>query len=64
MSRRKTINRLTAAALENMTDQQLADLVGDGDYSGFSDQELQAVVSGTASPALLARVEAASKAPA
>jgi len=59
----KTIHRLTVAALENMTNEQLEAITGTGDYSEFTDAELTAIKHNTASPELLARFDAAGRKP-
>jgi hypothetical protein len=53
----KTINRLTATALEAMTDEQLQAITGDADFSEFTDAELNAIKHNTASPELIARFD-------
>jgi hypothetical protein len=52
---------MTVQRLENMTDAELTTIAGPNpaDLSEFTDQELDAIINDTASPALLARVDAA-----
>ena len=56
----KALKRMTATALAAMTDEQLLAISATDphDLSGLTDEELAAVINDTASPALLARVEA------
>ena len=57
---RKT-KKLMAEVLRAMTDAELSAIAGPNppDLSDFTDQELQAIIADSASPELLARVEAA-----
>ena len=52
---------LIAETLRAMTDQELQAIAGPNppDLSAFSDAEIDAIITDTASPALLARVDAA-----
>lgn len=61
MSRRQTLDRLNRAVLESMTDEQLTEVIGTdpANLSNFSDADLQAIVSGTASTDLCKRFDAA-----
>jgi hypothetical protein len=54
----KTIDRLTVAALENMTYEQLMAITGDADYSEFTNAELNAIKHGSASAELCQRFDA------
>jgi len=65
MYRRQTLDRLTSAMLEGMTDEQLIAIIGTdpGNLSDFTDAELQAIVSGTAGPELTTRFDAATTHP-
>lgn len=58
---RKALKRMTAQRLKNMTDAELSALsdTNPPDLSDFSDAELDALINDTASPALLAKVDAA-----
>lgn len=58
---RKALRRMTAQRLENMTDAELSAIAGPNptNLSDFTDQELDAIINDTASPALPARVDAA-----
>lgn len=58
---RKILKRMTAQRLENMTDQELQAIAGPNppDLSEFTDAEIDSIINDTASPALLARVDAA-----
>ena len=55
----QTVNAMKAQWLESLTDSEL-DAIADKnlDLSGFTDSELTAVIHGTASKELLARVDA------
>ncbi len=57
----KTIDRLTIAALKKMSDEKLgAVTLGKlSDYDEFTNDELEAIVHGTASAELVARFDAA-----
>ncbi len=61
MRQRQTLDRLTATAIERMTDAQLDAVIGGShtDYAGFTDEELTAIVHRTASPDLCQRFDAA-----
>ncbi len=61
---RKT-KKLMVEVLHAMTDAELDAIIGPNppDLSEFSDQELQSIINDTASPALLARVDAATTHP-
>ncbi|MFZ4479689.1 MAG: hypothetical protein ACOYNZ_07330 [Rhodoferax sp.] len=63
MSRRQTLDRLTAAMLERMTDAELIAVIGTdpANLSDFSDAQLQALASGTAGPDLCKRFDAATR---
>ena len=65
MSRRQTLDRLTSAMLEGMTDAELIAVIGTdpGNLSDFSDADLQAIISGTAGPGLCKRFDAATRPP-
>ena len=65
MSRRQTLDRLTSAMLEGMSDEQLIAIIGTdlSNLTDFSDADLQAIVSGTAGPELTARFDAATTHP-
>lgn len=55
----QTVNRLTIAVLENMSDAELT-AATEGfeiDWSGFTDREVEAIRNEQASPELLARVK-------
>lgn len=58
---RKTLKRMTVQRLKTMTDAELTEISGPNppDLSELTDQELDAVINDTASPVLLARVDAA-----
>ncbi len=51
------ISRLMDEALKSMSDEELHEIIGDGDYSQFTDAELPAIQHGTADQGLIKRFE-------
>ncbi len=58
---RKALKRMSAQRLKNMTDAELTAIASSNspDLSEFTDAEIDSIINDAASPALLARVEAA-----
>ena len=50
---RNRLKQAEVALLRSMTDEQLREISGNLDLSSFSDAELQSMIDGTASPALV-----------
>lgn len=58
MITRTRIKKAEAAALASMTDAELEAIVGNADFSGFTDAKLQAIADGTAPAELVQHFEA------
>jgi len=58
MTLRRRINEAESAVIRAMTDAKLEAIIGNADFSGFTDAELQAIADGTAPAELVQHFEA------